>query len=583
MSASLGDRVRAVTDAARPFDLPPDPMRVAPDPGGGRGGDPGPGDDDTPPEAVAAGYPLNDTGNAARLVLYHGDDLIYVPRVGWFLWTGQVWKKDDDGLAVRRVAQGIGPRIEAEAAFAAVPVLKKGWREAAEEYAAWRDELAAWQDMPKADLSDAAKKGMAELEVKIERVQKHYGQVMRHAKNAGNSGPIGNMLQEATTRLGCRLDDLDAEPLAVNLQNGTLWFSVVRPEGCSAMSDVALHPHRRADRLTKMMPVGYDPDAKAPLWDAFLRRIQPDPEIRAFLQRWFGLSMTALTEQKLVFQYGHGANGKSVLMDTVARVLGDYAATAKIESLTGTNRRGGGDATPDLVPLIGARSVRASEPEMGTRLQEGVVKELTGGEPILVRALHSDFVEVRPVFKLTISGNHKPDIRGTDDGIWRRMLLVPFEVQIPKDERDPLLGQKLFEERAGILNWMVAGLLDYLEGGLREPEAVLSATEDYRRQSDPLGQFLSDCMLVTGSETDWVLMRTIREAFNWWLVERGEPEWTGRAFGLQMAARAGQWRHPATGMTFTVGKRGENGARGMRMTDTFRAGFDARQQKTWRG
>ncbi len=163
--------------------------------------------------------------------------------------------------------------------------------------------------------------------------------------------------------------------------------------------------------------------------------------------------------QKLAFFHGGGANGKSVLVDLMARMFGDYSASARIESLTGKNKKSGSDSQPDLMPLIAARFVRTSEPEDGERLQEGLVKALTGGEPMMIRALYSDFIIFRPIFKLTISGNHLPEIRGGDDGIWRRVMLVNFPVQIPEKKRIPKeeLDEILWQERSGILNWLIQG------------------------------------------------------------------------------------------------------------------------------
>ena len=284
--------------------------------------------------------------------------------------------------------------------------------------------------------------------------------------------------------------------------------------------------------------------------------------------------MTALPVQKFVFQYGKGANGKSVLSDLMNRILGDYATTVKIKSLTGRNNKSGADATPDLMPLVGARAALASEPEEGDRLQEGMIKEMTGGEPILVRQLHSDFIEVRPYFKLTISGNHKPDIRGTDDGIWRRVLLVPFDVQIPEAERDEKLIEKLWEERSGILNWLIEGLKSFLEGGLQEPAQVLDATQEYRADSDPIGSFLGDCCVVSGSSEDFLSARELIDGFNLWLDQRGEGMWGQRTVSLKFKAEAGRYRDPTTNRPFSKGKREVTGYRGIKFTEAFRKSYD---------
>ena len=524
--------------------------------------------------AGGALHPLNDLGNARRMDTYFGEDLIFVPRVGWFCWTGQRWEPDPDNLAVRRLGQSLSGLIEKEVAHV--------------ELDSWQDELL--KEIP------ALKRRIAEIEA-IEEEERSADQVTdldrledrlsqayklkpalsakrsahrKFAKTTGNSDRIKKAVTEAEVMQAVDLEALDAEPLTINVENGILRFKVTRGEDFGAVADVTLDPHDRASLQSKIVNAIYDPAAEAPGFKAFLNRVQPDRDIREFLQRWFGLCLTALTgDQKLVFLYGHGANGKSVLVDLMASILGEYAATAKIESLTGQTRRGGADATPDLIPLMGARFVRASEPEQGEKLKESTIKELTGGEPILVRRLHSDFIEVKPIFKLTISGNYKPEIRGTDDGIWRRVLLVPFDVQIPKPERDPDLGKKLQAEAPGILRWMVEGLLAYLEGGLQEPDKVLEATKDYRSDSDPIGSFLTECCVVTGEESDFMLAREMIEAFNVWNMDREGSEWTGRTISLRLKDKAGRWRHPATGMTFIRGKRSATGYRGIKLTDTF--------------
>ncbi len=528
--------------------------------------------------------PLNDVGNGARMRRHFGADLVFVARVGWFVWDGRVWKADKDQLAVRRHAQKMGPLIAQEVRFitprqAQMPKVAK-----LEQVEARIAALSGMKSLDGAQESELreAKALRDEISEILKGVQDRIGQRLRHAKNAGNSGPITNMLAESAVTLARDIEALDAEALMVNCQSGVLSFSVWsdKESGASKVARVDLLPHDRAHLLTKMMPVDYDPLARCPRFDAFLERIQPKREIREFLARVFGLAMTALTgDQMLCFFYGNGANGKSVLIDLVARILGDYAATAKIESLTGTNRRGGGDATPDLVPLIGARFVRASEPDEGVKWQEGLIKDLTGGEPILVRALHSDFVSVRPQFKLIISGNHKPDIRGTDDGIWRRLKLVPFEETIPVGERIPKneLDAILFAEAPGVLNWLIAGLLDYLEGGLQEPDMVRLATAEFREESDPYGTFLEDACVVSGDPADHLLARELVQAFNFWRFQRGEGPFGETTVAKKLKDRSKRWRSRTTGMQFTAGKSvGESRYRGIRWNDVFgRAWRDA--------
>ncbi|MDF2140846.1 DNA primase family protein [Paenirhodobacter sp. CAU 1674] len=574
------DHVRAVMAQAEDVDLPED-LRADAD--GDQDGEipPAPpvsGEADPPIVQACAAFPLNDYGNGQRFITHFGQDVMWVPRVGWFTWTGRVWRKDADDIEVRKYSQRISGLIEAE-----IPWLTLDQRQM--DLLAQEDSLRAARrdldgkandpDDPDAEAAGQIDKIEAKLR-SIDGIKKTLASKRREhrsfARSSGNKARIDATLTEGGIGMAVHIDDLDAAPLDVNTESGVLRFTRVdcREDGGGIVADVQLVPHDRADRFTKMMPVVYDPAAKAPRFDKFLRQIQPDAEMRAFLQRWLGMSMTSILVQKLAFFYGSGANGKSVLVDLIARLMGDYSATAKIESLTGKNKRGGSDATPDLVPLIGARMVRASEPEEGERFQEGLIKELTGGEPILVRALHSDFVEVRPQFKLTISGNHKPEIRGTDDGIWRRVMLVPFDVQIPEAERDPNLGRKLFEqERSGILNWLIEGLLAYLEGGLQEPAAVLNATREFREESDPVGAFLEACCVVSGEPYDTVSARDLGEAFNVWLDDRGEGQWQPRTISLKLKDKSKRWKSPTTGKGFTQRKSSTMSYDGVRFNDVF--------------
>jgi putative DNA primase/helicase len=546
-------RVRAVMAAPEDIDLPagmgPAPGGAAPPPGGGAA---------EPPERVAAGFPLNDFGNGQRFVTYFGDQVMWVPRLGWFTWTGKVWQKDPDRIATRRLAQQVSGRMETETEF----LVLEDWMMA--QIARKRDladqikAIEAAGDDPESEAKVAdLRRQMTAIGEFEKRLGAQRADHRRFAKSTGNTGKIDALLTEGGIALAHDLDSLDAAEMDINTESGVLRFSVSGgpDQGFSRTADVQLLPHDRAQLMTKMMPVVYDPAATCPRFDAFFEEVQPDPEMRAFILRWLGLSMTATPVQMLAFWYGAGANGKSVLADLVARMLDNYAASAKIKSLTGVDRRGGGDATPDLMLLIGARFVRASEPREGEPLQEELIKELTGGEPIMVRALNSDFVEMNPYFKLTISGNHKPVVRGTDDGIWRRLLLVPWDVQIPEGRRDKDLGEYLFQkERSGILNRLRDGLLDYLEGGLAVPGLVSDATKEFREESDPVGTFLEQCCVITGDHRDSIGARELGEAFNFWNSDRGFGEWKPKTVGMKLKEKADRWKSPVTGQRFTARK-----------------------------
>lgn len=585
------DAVKATLDAAEPV-VPGEGLTPPPSDGAPGQWDQDPGPDAPPPEEEGrqghplapegALLPLNDTGNGQRFALYCGDAAMYVPRVGWHVWDERRWHLDPDTIAVRRLAQSIQHRLIDEIPHLA---LEQWQLSAIAEEAPLRTRRKALAAL-EGEMTAEQEIEFEELTAKLAWIKKlkdrRSGMKAEHrsfSKTTGNSGRLENLLQEATTSLARDVEDLDADPLTVNTQSGILRFTV-EGEGRERISSVALEPHareltipgrNRPQLITKMMPVDYVPGATAPRFEAFLARVQPDPAMRAFLQRWFGLSMTALPVQKFLYMYGMGANGKSLLANLMRRMMGDYATMVKIESLTGQNRKSGSDATPDMMKLIGARAAITNEPEEGQRLQEQKIKEMTGGDAMLVRALHSDFVEFTPYFKLTFTGNHKLEIRGTDDGIWRRPLLCPFDVQIPDRERDEKLGDKLFDlERPGILNWLVDGLVDFLDGGLQEPAQVLEATEEYRKDSDPIGDFLATCCVIEGG-SDWTSARELIDACYLYQLENIGAAWQPGSISRKLKERSSKYVHPATGKSYQRHKRGDWGYSGIRLTSEFGA------------
>jgi putative DNA primase/helicase len=229
---------------------------------------------------------------------------------------------------------------------------------------------------------------------------------------------------------------------------------------------------------------------------AFLERVQPDPEIRAFLQRFMGLCLTGdPTEQAAIIHHGLGANGKSVFLELMRYVLGDYGETIAAAKLIGRDRANGGSPDPALARLAGVRLLTASEPEPGAFVQEDVLKNLLGMETISVRDMYAGLFDFLPVFKVMIACNEKPRVKGGDDGIWRRLHLVPWSVTIPAAERDRGLLDALKLEANGILAWAVEGYKEWRRlGGLKPPEVIRAATDAYRSVSDPLGDFFNDCV-----------------------------------------------------------------------------------------
>jgi putative DNA primase/helicase len=192
-----------------------------------------------------------------------------------------------------------------------------------------------------------------------------------------------------------------------------------------------------------------------------------------------------------------------------------------------------------------------------------------------VRALNENFFEATPIFKLTIGGNHAPDIRGMDDGIWRRLMIVPFDVQIPKAERDPLIVQRMLAEGPGILNWLVEGALSYLEMGLAPPVQVSQATDELRKDADPYGKFLDEACVVTGDERDSISSRELMLCFMFWQMQRGETPFKERTISTNMKDHSRRWRSVKTGKQFNARETGRfNGYDGLRLSDLFKRDWD---------
>ncbi len=449
--------------------------------------------------------PETDIGNARRFLARYGDQVRHVTHVGFHGYIDGRWLEDASGAVVRQLAHKAAEWIDEEA------ILLDCTEEERAAIEAGRLASEAQKALGKKDKDwDAAT--LAEFEKnqsvidRMAKVEKDRAGRMssRHAwaKRSASTSAINNMLTEVTPYVSCEVNDLNRDLYAFNCETGTLRFSEQEVDGKRSWR-VRVDPHRPRDLISKLAPVRFNPTASAPMFMRFLQKVMPNVDLRAFLQRYAGYSLLGLTvEQCLVFFYGAGRNGKSTFVDVLIEILGDYAIAMSIDSFAGESRRGGAEATPDLARLPGARLVAASEPEMGTHLKDALIKTLTGGEPVAVRRLHQDFFELIPQFKIILSGNHKPIIRDDSDGIWRRVHLVPWEIQIAEDEVDRDLKRKLLTEREGILAWMVKGALDYLDGGLRVPEGVRAATQEYREESDPIGAFIRNGCVVTGTDHD---------------------------------------------------------------------------------
>jgi putative DNA primase/helicase len=440
-----------------------------------------------------AGQLMNDFGNAQRLIARFGVDLLYVENNGWFAWDGARWNRD------------LG-RDEA---------IKRAHQTA----------LAIWQEV------DALEKnpGRGDPEEKMKRLR-------RHAVLTGNTGAVNAMLTAASPYLSRPLEALDSEPYLLAAPNGTIELG----RHCE------FREARRADSLTRRIAVPFSTKSGCPHFEKFLERIMPAQEMRDFLQRVLGYCLTGSTrDQALFLFYGTGQNGKSTLVNVLRHIMGDYAMVSPISTFLAKREGGsGGEASPDLARLPGARLVTAAEPPEGARLDEGKIKEITGGEPIVARHLNQGFFTFKPVFKAIISTNHQPTIRGVDHGIWRRIRLLPFLVQIPDAEVDRDLEGKLIAEAEGILQWLLTGVEEWFAGGLAPPAAAIAAVENYRADQDPVGEFLKDRCVMTGERIDpahdrkyETTAKELFEAYKSWCEAQALDTLSGKLFGSKLTAR----------------------------------------------
>lgn len=289
-----------------------------------------------------------------------------------------------------------------------------------------------------------------------------------------------------------------------------------------------LKPHDREVKLTKLTHVAYDPYALCPTWLKFLDQIfLGDNELIDYMQRLIGYSLTAeISEQLMVFLVGDGSNGKSTFVNTIKSLMGEYGL--QVNSNTFIKKRDGGGANNDIARLAGSRFVSAVESEDGEQLAESLVKQLTGGEAITARFLRQEYFEFIPEFKVFFTTNHKPVIKGADNGIWRRIKLIPFNLRLPKEQADLKLPEKLSLEMSGILNWAIEGCLKWQQEGLNEPIIVKKSTGEYKEEMDILGPFLEECCEIIPSGT--VTAKELYEKYSHWCYDNGEIILKNRAF-----------------------------------------------------
>ena len=420
---------------------------------------------------------LTDMGNARRFAIQHKDRVHYCyPWARWLVWDGRRWSQDQTGEIMRLAKEAV------QAMYAEASAIDE----------------------------EDARRALA-----------------KHALRSEAQSRVDAMLTLAQSEPGIALMPaaFDAQPWLFNCANGTV-----------DLRTGELRPHSPTDMLTAMAPTDYDPEAQCPRWFEFQQQIcSNDMDFMLHKQRAYGYALTGNTsEQCLFLLYGTGANGKSTELGAVRAVLGeDYALHTPTETLL-ANERGGG-VPNDVARLRGARYVTAVEAESGRRLAEGLIKQMTGGDPIAARFMRAEWFEFMPTHKLFLAVNHKPIIRGQDKGIWRRIRLWPYTTTIPDDKQDKELAAKLQAEAVGILAWMIEGCLDWQKYGLGLPAQVMGATLDYQQEMDVLGGFVQDICIETPTAT--VMTKDLYAAYTAWCERNGEKAMTKTALGLRLQER----------------------------------------------
>ena len=324
------------------------------------------------------------------------------------------------------------------------------------------------------------------------------------------------------------------------------------PTGVIDLNDFSVRKATPQDYFTKSVNANFDKSAKCPLWDKFLERIfDGDKDLIRYVQKVIGYSLTGSTaEQCAFFLYGTGRNGKSTFLDVIRELFGDYARNIQPETIMIKNNNG---INSDIARLKGARLVTTVEPNEGLRLNEGLLKQLTGGDIITARKLYAEEFEFKAEFKLFMATNHKPIIRGTDLGIWRRVHMIPFTVVIPENEVDRQLTEKLMEELDGIFTWALRGLAMYHKEGLKMPTAVQQAVDEYKKEMDVVSRFLDECTEKAFAKS--VKASELYTVYVNWCKQNGEWQMPNTKFAKEIIGKYDKVRRKTgvyyVGMTLT--------------------------------
>lgn len=490
---------------------------------------------------ACAGLDHSDTDNGERLRRHFGQDLAVMAQEGtaggdWLCWTGSHWDLAAGAARARLIVQKLGGRIGLEASYLQLTpeeakAVRKGKKAAAKD----EGERSA-EDRKAIEAKTAAER----------MLDQRKGRRRAFAVTSKNKARMEAALECAAPHLRRPPDLFNPGRVKFATQTHTIHLSRVVDDECEDDSitrfRATLHVeagHRREDWITSVVPTAYDPDAQAPRWRAFMEEMLPDAEKRRTVQQFAGLGLLAVPVQNVMFHYGLGANGKSVFLETVCRLLGPGLAVGlPRESIVGGSERAAGGASPDIVRLYTKRLVRITELKADVPLQEDLIKRLTGGEPMPVRTLFKGYFEFQNFATPHMSGNGFPTIDGTDHGIWRRLLIVHWDQTMPPERQrdfEEFVSEFVVEEGPGVLNWLIEGALDFYAHGLYVAPAVRASTDEYREEMDPIGEFLNTC--VRKADGLRVQANDMYQAYVSWSLANAKRSRTQTKFGKELGKR----------------------------------------------
>lgn len=422
-------------------------------------------------------YPIrsyDDTGNADRFIDRYGNLYKYSYIANkFYIYDGMKWKVDDKG-SIRKLIDEMIESIKNEKVLHSEDVTEEEAREVFQKY---------------------------------------------YKKTRGTQAKK-NIMNELMHRRPATPDEFDKDDMLLNVANGYI-----------DLTSRELYKHDINKMFSQITNTDYTEKMQPAVWLDFLNDIfAGDKAVIRYIQKALGYSLTGSTREQIMFiLFGKGRNGKSIFVEVISEILGDYSNNMQAKSLMVKKND---NINTDIARLSKARFVTSSEPNEGFRFDEGLIKQLTGGDKVTARFLYAEEFEYTPKFKIWVSTNHKPIIRGTDDGIWRRLVLIPFDVQIPEEKVDKDLKYKLLREAPAILNWMAEGAYMWMQEGLAMPEKLKEASKDYRNEMDVIEQFIEDeCKRVDDGKEK---ANELYELYKQWANNNGNYKMSNKDFGIKM-------------------------------------------------